>query len=106
MSDSGSAGFRVVVEPLALAFDAPAGVALLTAARAGGVMLPSSCRNGTCRTCLCQLREGRVGYLIDWPGLSAEEMHEGWILPCVASPESALVIDAPYAREWPGSAPG
>jgi ferredoxin len=33
-------------------------------------------------------------HTIEWPGLSAEEKAEGWILPCVAVAESALVIDA------------
>ena len=90
--------FKVVVQPSGLCFDAPAGTALLTSARLAGVVLPSSCRNGTCRSCLCSLASGRVGYLIDWPGLSAEEKHEGLILPCVAVPESDLVLDAPGAR--------
>lgn len=93
--------FRVEVQPLGLAFDAAAGVSLLTASRAAGIVLPSSCRNGTCRTCLCQLREGRVSYLIDWPGLSAEEKQEGCILPCVAVAESALVIESRLACAAP-----
>lgn len=91
--------FRVEVQPLGHGFDAPAGVSLLAAARAAGIVLPSSCRNGTCRTCLCQLREGRVSYLIEWPGLSAEEKLEGCILPCVAMAESALVIESRLASK-------
>lgn len=74
-------------------FQAPAGQVLLRSAQAAGVMLLSSCRNGTCRACLCRLVEGRVSYAIEWPGLSAEEKAEGWTLPCVAQPESDLVID-------------
>ena len=38
---------------------------------------------------------GRVRYAVEWPGLSADEKAEGCILPCVAVPESALVIEAP-----------
>jgi ferredoxin len=75
-------------------FQAPAGQVLLRSAQAAGVMLLSSCRNGTCRACICHLAEGRVSYAIEWPGLSAEEKAEGWTLPCVARPESDLVIDA------------
>ena len=91
--------FRVELQPLGVAFEAPVGVSLLSAARAAGIVLPSACRNGTCRACLCQLREGRVSYLIAWPGLSAEEKQEGCILPCVAVAESALVIESRLARE-------
>jgi len=93
MSDE-SEGFAVVLEPSGRRFDAPAGVPLLRAAREAGLILPSSCRNGTCRACICRLISGRVRYAIDWPGLSADEKAEGFILPCVAIPESPLVIDA------------
>ncbi len=77
------------------AFDAPAGVALLASALRAGVMLDSSCRNGTCRTCMLRLLEGRVRYQVEWPGLLAEEKAEGWILPCVACPETDLVLALP-----------
>ena len=74
-------------------YEAPADQRLLLSAAAAGIELPSSCRNGTCRTCVHKLVAGRVGYRIEWPGLLAEEKAEGWILPCVAYPESDLVID-------------
>ena len=86
--------FAVVVEPSGRCFDAPVGVPLLRAAREAGLILPSSCRNGTCRACICRLVSGRVRYAIEWPGLSADEKAEGLILPCVAIAESALVIKA------------
>ena len=65
---------------------------LLTSLEQGGIDWPSSCRNGTCRTCIAQLAEGQVRYEIEWPGLSAEEKAEGYILPCVAFPCSDLVL--------------
>jgi ferredoxin len=85
--------FTVVVEPSKLRYEARADVPLLQSAREAGLILPSSCRNGTCRTCLCRMLDGSVRYAIDWPGLSAEEKAEGFILPCVAMPTSALVIE-------------
>jgi ferredoxin len=60
--------------------------------------LPSSCRNGTCRTCMCRLLEGRIRYEIEWPGLSVDEKREGYILPCIAYPESDLVLEEVRAR--------
>jgi hypothetical protein len=39
------------------------------------------------------LTEGSVRYQIEWPGLSIEEKRDGYILPCVAYPESALSIE-------------
>ncbi|MDQ2819928.1 MAG: 2Fe-2S iron-sulfur cluster-binding protein [Pseudomonadota bacterium] len=71
---------------------------VLHSAEAAGISLPSSCRNGTCRTCLCRMRSGRVRYLVDWPGLSADERRDGDILPCVAVPLSDLVLEVPSAR--------
>jgi ferredoxin len=90
--------YRVLLVGRAAPFEAPRGQTVLQSARAAGVVLPSSCRNGTCRECLCRLVEGRVSYIIAWPGLSADEKREGCILPCVARPESDLLIDAPRAR--------
>jgi ferredoxin len=79
----------------------PAGRTLLQAAGAAGIELPSSCRNGTCRACLCRMAEGRVRYRIDWPGVSADERREGWILPCVAVPDEEapgdIVLESPSA---------
>ena len=88
---------RVRIEPRGFAFDAAPGQTLLRAADAAGIELPSSCRNGTCRTCICRLGAGEVRHTIDWPGLSAEEKIEGWILPCVAEPLSDVTIDVPAA---------
>jgi ferredoxin len=78
-------------------FDAEAPETVLQAAERAGVRLPSSCRNGTCRTCICLSSSGTVRYKIDWPGLSLDEKREGYILPCVAIATSDLVIDAPAA---------
>jgi ferredoxin len=75
----------------------PAGRTLLQAALDAGVRLPSSCRNGTCRSCLCRLLGGQVHYQIDWPGLLADEKADGWILPCVAIASTDVVIAAPAA---------
>jgi ferredoxin len=65
---------------------------LLIAAEQAGIWMDSSCRNGTCRTCLRQLHSGAVSYRMAWPGLSAEEKADNYILPCVAYPQSDVVI--------------
>jgi ferredoxin len=63
-------------------------------AQDAGIDLPSSCRNGTCRTCLSRLRSGQIDYVVDWPGVSTEEKEAGYFLPCVAQPRSELEIEA------------
>lgn len=96
--------FTALVAPAGWTFAAPAAQPLLKAALAAGIRLPSSCRNGTCRACICRLAQGRVAYRIEWPGLSAEEKREGWILPCVAHPLSDLEIEGRAERT--GTGPG
>lgn len=73
--------------------DAPASQSVLLSMESGGVDWPSSCRNGTCRTCIAQLRQGSVRYDVEWPGLSQEEKEEGYVLPCVAFPCTDLVLE-------------
>ena len=95
--------FIVKILPAGWEFDATAGASVLFAAEAAGIVLPSSCRNGTCRTCICQLDSRAVSYVVEWPGLSIDEKREGWILPCVALACSDLVLKAPAARRLPGA---
>jgi ferredoxin len=87
--------FSITLLPSGRRFEAPDDTSILEAAAFAGLALPSSCRNGTCRACLCRLAEGAVRYRIEWPGLTAEEKAEGWILPCSAMPASNLVILQP-----------
>jgi len=74
------------------AFDAWPDQPLLMSLEAGGIDWPSSCRNGACRTCIGQIERGTVRYTMDWPGLSAEEKAQAYVLPCVAHPCSDLVL--------------
>ncbi|CAN7213293.1 2Fe-2S iron-sulfur cluster-binding protein [Duganella sp. LjRoot269] len=78
-------------------FETAAPATVLESAERAGITLPSSCRNGTCRTCICLKTSGTVRYKIEWPGLSADEKREGYILPCVAIAVSDLLIEAPAA---------
>jgi ferredoxin len=88
----------ITLMPSGWSFAAPEGMPIIKAAEAAGIELPSSCRNGTCRTCLCRMESGSVRYLVDWPGLSADEKRDGDILPCVAVPLGDVVLNAPLAR--------
>lgn len=78
--------FNAVAEPEGQPFDAWSHQPLLVSLEQGGIDWPSSCRNGSCRTCIGMLEAGSVRYEIEWPGLFAEEKAEGWVLPCVAYP--------------------
>lgn len=88
----------VTLAALGASFSAQEDTTLLLALEAAGFDAPSSCRNGTCRTCICRLQAGTVAYTVEWPGLSFDEKREGYILPCVALARSDLVVDLPLAR--------
>jgi len=85
------------IEPLGLSVPVAPGQSLLEAARAAGARLPSLCRNGSCRECIARLLAGKVHYRVEWPGLSADERAEGWVLPCVALPEGDVTLWQPQA---------
>lgn len=88
---------QLTIQPVGWTLPVAAGQSLLEAAQQAGIRLARSCRNGTCRACLCRLVAGHVRYRIEWPGLSREERSEGWLLPCVAETDGPVVIDAPNA---------
>ena len=92
--------FTVKVEPAGLQYDVEGDLSLLEAAEMSRVQLPSSCRNGTCRTCMCRMLSGEVSYAIEWPGLTAEEKAEGYVLPCVARPLSNVVLEQTEASSF------
>ncbi|WP_431097576.1 2Fe-2S iron-sulfur cluster-binding protein [Polaromonas aquatica] len=85
--------FSARLDPEGAHFSVSPSLPILQSALLAGVALDSSCRNGTCRTCIRRLTSGQVAYRIEWPGLSAEEKQAGYILPCVAYPTSDVVIE-------------
>ena len=73
------------------------GESVLNAALRQGVMLPYSCKNGTCGSCKGRLESGEVHYPFHPPlALSREQIGEGQALFCQAEPTGDLVI---HARE-------
>ncbi len=88
--------FTARAEPEGIQVDAGDADVLLLSLEMGGSNWPSSCRNGTCRTCIGQLQSGQVRYAVEWPGLSAEEQADGYVLPCVAYPSSDVVLRQGY----------
>lgn len=89
---------RVTILPQGWQFDAAGDETLLRAAERAGIRLPSSCRNGTCRTCYCASDGGKVRYVVEWPGLSLDEKLAHDVLPCVAVAQEDIVLTVPAAR--------
>lgn len=87
--------FTAKLEPSGQQCDAFSTDTLLDSIEMGGLQWPSSCRNGTCRTCLGTLVSGSVHYKIEWPGLTPEEKAQGCVLPCVAYPNGDVSLQDP-----------
>ena len=88
----------ITFQPTGWRVSAQADTTILHAAEHAGINLPSSCRNGTCRTCICRLAAGSVRYLVEWPGLSFDEKREGYVLPCVAVQQGDVTVEQRLAK--------
>jgi len=69
------------------------GETLLDAASQAGVQLPYSCKSGRCGTCKCRVITGETRVLQAEAGLTPAEQEAGWILSCVRTAISDLVLD-------------
>jgi 3-phenylpropionate/trans-cinnamate dioxygenase ferredoxin reductase subunit len=68
------------------------GQTVLEAARAAGIMLPSSCEKGICGTCKSHLSSGSVEMRHNG-GIRQREIDQGKILACCSWPRSDLVVE-------------
>lgn len=90
-------------------FHASMGLSILSAASQANISLPYSCSTGRCSTCKCKVLSGSTTALHPETGLTDEEINEGWILSCVRTAESDLVLEVddlgglqlPIAKTYP-----
>ena len=101
----------VEVAPFGARYEVPSGETMLEAALKNGVPFPHNCTVGTCGSCKCKLKSGRVSALTDFGyTLSQQEIAAGFILACQAIPKDALTqvevesqaLDAPPVESFTG----
>lgn len=72
--------------------DCPEDTPILTAAKAAGMRLPSSCTKGLCGTCKSKKVSGEVE-MTHQGGIRQREIDAGMVLICCARPRSDVVIE-------------
>ena len=86
--------FQVTIKASGKQFTVNQGESVLAAALRQGVMLPYSCKNGTCGSCKGIIESGEVHYPFHPPlALGRPEIADGYGLMCQAEPMEDLEID-------------
>lgn len=78
-----------------VSFD-PANKSILDNVRAAGLPAPFACKGGVCATCRAKVTAGKVEMKVNY-GLSEQELADGYVLTCQATPVSegvAITYDA------------
>ncbi len=75
------------------AFECAQGVSILDAATQEKITLPYSCKTGRCSTCKCKVVAGETKALVAELGLTDIEKAEGWILSCVRTAITDVVLE-------------
>jgi len=75
-------------------FEAPLGQTILAGAKANGVHLEHSCKDGRCGVCKTKLLSGQVNEAGGSASLTEDERAESFILTCSATPCSDLAVQA------------
>jgi ring-1,2-phenylacetyl-CoA epoxidase subunit PaaE len=64
---------------------------ILDSVRAAGMPAPFACKGGVCATCRAKLLSGAVDMKVNY-GLTPEEVAQGYILTCQATPRGDDVV--------------
>ena len=90
---------QITIKPSEHSFACDDGETVLAAAMRADLMIPYGCRNGACGTCKTRLLEGVVDYGHFQPGtLTDTEKRQGYVLLCVARPQTDLVVEVREVR--------
>jgi ferredoxin len=75
-----------------LSYEVDGNTPLLVTLESHGVSLPYGCRYGGCISCAAKLLDGEVDQR-EGVALNGRQMHDGYVLLCVARPRSDCTLD-------------
>ena len=89
--------FKATISSTGQTFEVPGKINLLQAALNAGIKWPHDCRVGSCGTCRCHLKEGKVKELQDFSYvLDGEQLKAGMILACQSQLKSDVVVEVDF----------
>ena len=91
--------FEITIKPSDHRFDCAEDETILAAALRASLLLPYGCRDGACGSCKSKIVEGDVDYGHSQTATLTEiEKKQGYVLPCVARPLSAVTLECREVR--------
>ncbi len=91
--------FEITIKPSDHRFECAEDESILGAALRAGLLLPYGCRDGACGSCKSRIVAGEVDYGAHQPStLTDIEKRQGYVLPCVARPHSAVTLECREVR--------
>lgn len=93
------ASFKATIASTGQTFEVPGKINLLQAALNAGIKWPHDCRVGSCGTCRCYLKEGKIKPLNDFSYvLDGEQLKSGMILACQSRLKSDVVVEVDFEQ--------
>ncbi len=92
--------FKATIESTGETFDVPGGINLLQAALNANIKWPHDCRVGSCGTCRCILKEGKIKPLNDFSYvLDGEQLKSNMILACQSRLKTDVVVEVDFDQK-------
>jgi len=90
----GTSGKKISIQPADVSFETGKHQTVLESGLAQGLAMPHSCTVGTCGSCKCKLKEGKIREITNFAYvLSTEELRSNVILTCQAMAKTDLVLE-------------
>ena len=91
--------FKATIASTGQTFEVVGGINLLQAALNAGIKWPHDCRVGSCGTCRCVIREGKIKPLNDFSYvLDGEQLKSGMVLACQSRLKSDVVVEVDFEQ--------